>query len=177
MKQHKGWIDVHSEPGRGTAFHIHLPVLHRPAPVQAPSASLVSAKKPQQRETILVAEDEPALRSLVVQILEHHRYRVYAASCGQEALEIWAHHRGHIQLLVTDMSMPGMSGSELADRLHEQDANLRTIFTSGYSPGLAGKELTLLNGFNFLPKPFPPSKLLQLVRECLDVPAGAAVPA
>jgi two-component system, cell cycle sensor histidine kinase and response regulator CckA len=117
VKQHEGWIEVESEPGRGSAFHIHLPSrLDLKAAV--PARPLPSSGEPRRgHETILVAEDEPALRALVAEILKWHGYQVLPASCGKEAIEMWGQHRNDISLLVTDMVMPGMSGGELAARL------------------------------------------------------------
>ena len=177
VKQHKGWIEAQSEPGRGTLFTLFFPVSLGP-PVQPAAPARAAGPPPptilpRGHETILVAEDEPALRELVVEILQFHGYRVHSASSGGQALEVWARHRNDIDLLVTDMVMPGMSGSQLAERLQKEDPALKVIYTSGYSPGKAGKALALLEGFNFLPKPYPPSKLAQLVRECLDMPEHA----
>jgi len=120
-------------------------------------------------ETILVVEDEPALRELVVNILELCGYRTYQAETGVAALPVWEKHKDEIDLLLTDMVMPeGMSGRQLAERLQAQDPGLKVIYTSGYSPGMAGKDIALLEGFNFLAKPYPPSRLALVVRECLD---------
>jgi two-component system, cell cycle sensor histidine kinase and response regulator CckA len=173
VKQHKGWVEVQSELGRGTAFNIYLPTVAQPdltGPVRP-----VSPPAPRNgHETILVVEDEPALRELVVEILEWHGYHVLSAASGAQALEIWKAQRDKVSLLVTDMVMPGMTGRELALRLQGANPSLRVIYTSGYSPGMAGKDLALLEGFNFLPKPYPPTKLTELVRECLDGPPAPA---
>jgi DNA-binding NtrC family response regulator len=84
-------------------------------------------------------------------------------------LEVWKKHRDEIQLLLTDLVMPeGISGRDLAERLQRDKPELKVIYTSGYSPGMAGKEIALLEGFNFLAKPYPPNRLAQMVRECLD---------
>jgi two-component system, cell cycle sensor histidine kinase and response regulator CckA len=124
---------------------------------------------PRGDETILVVEDEPALRELVVNILELCGYRTYQAETGVAALPVWEKHKEEIDLLLTDMVMPeGMSGRQLAERLQGEDPDLKVIYTSGYSPGMAGKDIALLEGFNFLAKPYPPSRLALVVRECLD---------
>jgi CheY-like chemotaxis protein len=112
---------------------------------------------------------------LVVEILQLYGYRVYQAPTGTAALKVWAEHKQEIDLLLTDMVMPeGISGRELADRLQKENPKLKIIYTSGYSPGMAGKDLALLAGFNFLPKPYPPSRLAEVVRACLNNESGTA---
>ena len=118
---------------------------------------------------VLVVEDEAPLRDLVVNILQLCGYKIFQAGTGVEALQIWSEQKGKINLLLTDMVMPGgISGRQLAERLQADDPNLKVIYTSGYSPGMAGKDIALLEGCNFLAKPYPPSKLAQFIRECLD---------
>jgi CheY-like chemotaxis protein len=109
------------------------------------------------------------LRELVVKVLELCGYRILQACTGVEALKVWEKHKNEIDLLLTDMVMPeGISGRQLAERLQAEDPALKVIYTSGYSPGMAGKDIALLEGFNFLAKPYPPSRLANVVRECLD---------
>jgi len=167
VQQHSGWVEVHSDLGRGTNFRIFFPAITRtPQPVSYAAAPLRSARG---TETILVVEDETPVRDLVVEILRQHGYRMLAAESGVQALAVWAQHHQDIDLLVTDMVMPGgINGRQLAERLQGQKPTLRVIYTSGYSQGIAGKDLTLMAGFNFLPKPYQPSKLAALVRESLD---------
>jgi two-component system, cell cycle sensor histidine kinase and response regulator CckA len=174
VKQHQGWIVVDSQLEVGSTFSIFLPraasLAHVVAPA-APQADQLSGKEsmPRGTETILVVEDEPALRELVVSILELCGYRTYEAETGVAALPVWATHKEEIDLLLTDMVMPaGMSGRQLAERLQAEEPSLKVIYTSGYSPGMAGKDIALLEGFNFLAKPYPPSRLALVVRECLD---------
>jgi two-component system, cell cycle sensor histidine kinase and response regulator CckA len=120
---------------------------------------------------VLVAEDEEPLREMVVEVLRSQGYTVLEAASGVHAIEIWEHSNRQIDLLVTDMVMPGgILGAELAERLAEKSPGLRVIYTSGYSPGMAGKELSLLKGRNFLAKPYTVGDLAQFVRECLDAP-------
>ena len=123
------------------------------------------------RETILVAEDEDALREMVVQVLKIQGYTVLEAASGPQALEVWEQSGRPVDLLLTDMVMPGgIMGGGLAERLSSQSPRLKVIYTSGYSPGMAGKDASLLEGRNFLPKPYSIGKLAQFVRECLDAP-------
>jgi two-component system cell cycle sensor histidine kinase/response regulator CckA len=179
MKQHEGWIVVDSKVGSGTTFTLFLPDSGQPSEVVVASPSTADARPArlnlaQGKETILVVEDEPALRDLVVNILEFCGYHIYQAETGPAAIAVWEKHRSEIKLLLTDMVMPGgMSGRQLAERLQEDTPDLRVIYTSGYSPGMAGKDIALLEGFNFLAKPYPPTRLAQVVRESLDGKAPA----
>ena len=172
VKQHQGWIEVESTIGMGTLFRVYLPTSVRPAQ----PLTNTDPKPPRGgSETILVVEDEPALRELVTEILTVYGYHVISAHSGAHALQVWEQRRHPIHLLLTDMVMPGgVSGRELAERLQAKDSELKVIYTSGYSPGMAGKDLALLEGFNFLPKPYPPTRLAEVVRECLDLPLIAA---
>ena len=175
MQQHQGWVVVDSEPGKGTTFTFFLPagelaIESAPAPPAKMPRSIPQLAK--GTEAILVVEDEAPLRELVVNILELCGYKIFQASTGVEALQVWSEQKGKVQLLLTDMVMPGgISGRQLAERLQADDPALKVVYTSGYSPGMAGKDIALLEGCNFLAKPYPPSKLAQFIRECLDTPA------
>jgi PAS domain S-box-containing protein len=169
VQQHHGWLEVESKPGCGTSFRIYFAATAQPA---EKTNSLADATLRQGSETILVAEDEDALREMVVKILEIQGYAVLEASSGHHALEVCDQASRPIDLLLTDMIMPGsIMGGELAERLKARCPGLRVIYTSGYSPGMAGKDISLLEGRNFLPKPYSIGKLAQFVRECLDTPA------
>ena len=168
VRQHRGWLEVESQPGQGTTFRLYFPAnlqkAERTEPVN--DTGLCSG-----RETVLVAEDEDALREMVAEVLRIQGYTVLEASSGQDALEVWKRATRPVDLLVTDMVMPGgIMGGELAERLMSQSPSLRVIYTSGYSPGMAGQDLSLLERRNFLPKPYSIGKLAQFVRECLDAP-------
>src|SRR5262249_26498270 len=120
-------------------------------------------------ETILVVEDEGALRNLVRGVLQRYGYNVLEAIDGVAALEVWKQRRADIHLLLTDMVMPqGISGRELAAKLIAEKAALKVIYTSGYSLAVVGADMVLRDGLNFLQKPYPPRKLAQTVRDCLD---------
>ena len=173
MKQHQGWVVVESRVGVGSTFTLFLPDAGKGAAAAAPSSedtqTMLRRNMATGTETILVAEDELVLRELVVNILDFCGYRTYQAESGPAAVKVWQEHRAEIKLLLTDMMMPGgMTGSQLAERLRQDEPGLKVIYTSGYSPGMAGKDIAALEGFNFLAKPYPPGKLAQMVRECLD---------
>lgn len=167
IKQHQGWIEVESSLGAGTTFRVYFPSTGRAAPAVPGVATAEKVRGGD--ETILVVEDEPPLRELVTEILSLYGYKVLGAGSGVEALNVWEQHHAEIDLLLTDLVMPeGVSGRELAERLARQEPELRVIYTSGYSPGMSGKDFALLEGFNFLPKPYPPTRLAEAVRQCLD---------
>ena len=167
VQQHQGWINVYSEIGLGTTMRIYLPRLSEPAVPEAAGSLLETL--PGGTETILVVEDDPAVRLSMQCVLSHLGYRVLEAANGVDALEIWQRHRADIRLLVTDLVMPGgINGKELAARLVEQDTGLKVIYVSGYSATVAGKDFRLEEGVNFLTKPFETNKLAQIVRKCLD---------
>ena len=116
-----------------------------------------------------IVEDEPGLRRLTRLLLARQGYRVLEAANGLEALRVWTEQRGAVQLLLTDLVMPeGLSGRDLATQLQLQQPGLRVIFTSGYSADIAGRELSLQEGRNFLQKPFSRQQLLEIVRSVLD---------
>ena len=167
VKQHCGWIQVDSEVGRGTTFQIFLPAAGETT--ESRSAAIVKPGPQGGTETILVVEDEPSLRILMRAVLEPHGYRVLEAANGVDALRVWDEHKGSVQLLLTDIMMPeGISGVELAARLRQYSPELRVIFTSGYSADIAGGQLHLQEGQNFIQKPSSPQQLLETVRRCLD---------
>lgn len=167
VTQHAGWIEVESTPGRGATFKVFLPV----SAIQAGPA-IPKATKPQipgGKETILLVEDEQALRRLTRTVLQRQGYLVHEAASGTEALAVWNEHGPEIRLLLTDMIMPGgMSGRDLADQLRTKKNELKIIYTSGYSPEAVSQNLPLKEGVNFLAKPYPPDKLLRIIRQCLD---------
>ncbi len=165
VKQHGGWLTVRSEPGEGAEFQIFLPVCNV-------AAATGTAEAPPPRggsETILLVEDEPAVRALTRRILQRHGYQVLEAASGVEALKVWPEHRSRVALLLTDLVMPeGLSGQELARRLQADQPALKVIFTSGYSADIAGKELALEEGQNFIQKPSTSQQLLAVIRHSLD---------
>jgi PAS domain S-box-containing protein len=167
VELHHGWVDVSSRVGAGTSFRIFLPVTTEKG--VAPHETPVADPLLQGSETILLAEDEPAVRGLVQRTLTKCGYRVIESASGREALERWAAAPGKIDLLLTDMVMPeGITGSELATRLRGVRPDLKVIYSSGYSLELVAKDCELVEGLNFLPKPYDPQRLARTVRTCLD---------
>ena len=167
VKQHQGWVQVHSRPGQGTTFQIFLPACAAPGSV--PEAPVSRPKPRGGTETILLVEDEEALRLVTRVLLERYGYRVLEAENGVKAIATWLKHREQIALLLTDLVMPaGLSGQQLASRLHRDNPKLKIIFTSGYSAEIAGRHLQLRTGENFVQKPCPPEQLLETIRRSLD---------
>ncbi len=166
VKQHQGWVEVESQVGKGTTFKVFLPASSK-ALRQADAGKPKEA--PGGNETILVVEDEAALRELVQEILHKKGYRVLGAATGVQALDVWRQHRDNIDLLLTDMMMPeGVSGRDLAEKVLADRPELKVIYTSGYSLDVVSPGFTLKDGLNFLQKPYHPEILAQMVRDCLD---------
>ncbi len=168
VKQHDGWIEVASEPDRGTTFHVFLPVAPSDA-AKHPAAILPAALKGGS-ETILVVEDDENIRRLIPFALERYGYRVLVAENGAKAVELLGANGAKVDLLITDMVMPGaISGRDLAQKLMEGRSDLQVIFVSGFIRDTDSQELNLQAGVNFLQKPFSIYALVEMVRQRLDV--------
>lgn len=171
VKQSGGYIWVYSELEKGTSFKVYLPRVEEPA---EPKPEAVKAPKARKgTETILVVEDEEAVRELTCMILSAEGYSVAAAKSGQEAEQISSNHSGEIHLLLTDIVMPGTSGQELARRITERHPRTRVLYMSGYTDTMLTQGGVLPQGVSFLQKPFSPRTLAQKVREVLDQPVAA----
>jgi two-component system, cell cycle sensor histidine kinase and response regulator CckA len=169
VQQHRGWIEVSSRVGEGSTFKVFLPAIPAPARLAAPAVA--GAEIRGGKETILLVEDEHAVRLTTRRVLESKGYKVREAASGREALEQWHNHAGEIALLVTDIFMPdGMTGSDLAERLWAQRPELRIIFISGYNTEMIGnnEEFLRRTRSHFLQKPCSSCALLETVRRCLD---------
>jgi CheY-like chemotaxis protein len=167
LKQSGGHINAYSELSRGATFKIYLPSIDAPKTMAAPPPA--TSELPRGTETILLAEDDPALREMASTLLERLGYKVLKAADGVEALDL-KHHSGidHVDLVFTDVIMPNMSGKELADRFRMLYPRTKILFTSAYAESAIVHQGVLNPGVTLLPKPFTPSALAAKVREVLD---------
>ena len=171
IKQNNGFIWTYSEPGRGTTFKIYLPRCDEyELAVEKEKAPAVSLRG---SETILIAEDDHPLRKMTRRMLERYGYRVIDAEDGKEALRVFHEYEGTIELLLTDVVMPDMSGPELAKRLSVVQPGLRVVYMSGYSDNAIARHGVLDADVNFIEKPFSHKTLAGKVRMVLD--AGRSV--
>ena len=170
VKQSGGEIVVESEPGSGATFHIYLPrvagALDTAHPVRTQPAIRAGT------ETILLVEDEPGVRQLVREMLHRLGYTTLEAGGGAEALRIFEQHRGGIDLLLTDVIMPQMSGRDLAARLRTVQPTLKVLYMSGYTDDMLAHHGVLEPNVYLLPKPFAPDELGAKLREVLDTAAS-----
>jgi PAS domain S-box-containing protein len=168
VKQSGGYIWVYSEPGQGTVFRIYLPrVREAPEPARpspAPAAPLRGS------ETLLLVEDDEMVRHLVSRMLKSRGYTVLAASDGTDALRQVESHRGPIDMLITDVVMPGMSGREVAQRVTTLRPQVTVLYLSGYTDDAIVRHGMLEPGIAFLQKPFSADVLARKIREVLDAP-------
>ena len=175
VRQCGGYIDVLSTPGKGTSIEILLPRAPAPRDVKSPTPSspLADSAFP-GRETVLVAEDEQAVREYAVESLRRHGYRVIAASNGEQALELANTCEDTIHVLLSDVVMPGMKGPELARRLRASRPGLRVLLMSGYAADMVtGDDL---KDAALVSKPFSPASLARAVRSALDLPVSSLRP-
>lgn len=167
VEQHQGWIEVDSAEGRGTTFRVFLPAVAK-SEVAAPKSKLAPAPEG-ARQTILLVEDEPAVRDLARQVLERAGYRVLAAENGTSATRLWRRHGAAVRLLIADLVLPGgLDGGELAQRLQAERPDLRVILSTGYGMDFDDGRWQALAAARLLPKPFSPDALARYVRECLE---------
>lgn len=175
VKQSGGYVWAYSEVGHGATFKIYLPAVEQAVENSEPQASPL--EKLEGTETILLVEDETSVRELISQYLRDMGHTVVEASHGAEALEVARRYQGPLDMLVTDMVMPKMSGRELADRLLEEHPQLKILFISGYTSDTAARHGILEGEMAFLQKPFGLRDLARKIREVLNasrdnVPAG-----
>jgi PAS domain S-box-containing protein len=172
VKQSGGHIWLYSEPGRGSTFKIYLPRVTAPSdevapPLQRPPGS-------SRGETVLLVEDESSVRDITRAVLMRHGYRVLVAENGQAALAVADAHPGRIDLLVTDVVMPGLGGRALAEQLQVRRPEVRTLYVSGYTEDAVVRRGVLESNVAFLAKPFSPDALARSVRDVLQGPLPSA---
>jgi CheY-like chemotaxis protein len=167
VKQSKGYIWVYSELGRGTTFNVYLPRATQDVPAHAVSTAAAALVK-RASETVLLVEDEAGVRHLSKRILDNAGYRVLEAANGNDAEKLFAHHADSIDLVVTDVIMPGCGGPELMSRLKVHVPDLRVLYMSGYTEQAAAHKAGIDRGLPFVQKPFTSTELVRHVREALD---------
>jgi len=171
IQQSGGHITAASAPGQGTTFKIHLPALARGSPVAA--GGTPAEPLPGGTETILLVEDEAAVRQLSRHLLEARGYTILEAARGDVALRLAETHAGGIDLLITDVVMPGMGGGQLAEAMRTRRPDIKILLVSGYSGDALHRHGGVNPGISLLPKPFTVSALALKVREVLDGGNGA----
>ncbi|MCP5049991.1 MAG: PAS domain S-box protein [bacterium] len=170
VKQNKGHIWFASEVNEGTTFKMHFPVATGPDQPEAEKHEKVNPTDTRGAEKLLVVEDEAGLRDVMVLSLEGYGYKVFAAANGIEAIKLWQKLSDEkLDMLITDIVMPGMGGKELAEELSGQYPDIKVLYISGYTETTIENHGIQVEGVSFLSKPFSPILLSQRVREMLDV--------
>jgi CheY-like chemotaxis protein len=172
VQQAGGHIWVYSEPRRGTTFKIYLPSAEHKLGAETKMEEEVLTPR-REGVTVLLVEDDELMRQLTRQLLEEHGYRILEAKDGQDALAIARSHSGHIDLLLTDVVMRGLSGPELVSRLNGSRPNMKTVYMSGYTGELIGREDIAARGIPLLEKPFTRAGLLQTLHQALEQRSGS----
>jgi two-component system, cell cycle sensor histidine kinase and response regulator CckA len=165
IKQSGGSLDVSSEPGKGTTVRVYLPSIDQPVAAEAEVVSRAAAKG---HETILLVEDDEMVRSLVRETLEREGYKLLDAADSVEAKGVANTYKGAIDLLITDVVMPKLSGRELAEEVVRARSNIKVLYMSGYTDTAILKSGLVQGSIAFLQKPFTPTTLTQKVREVLE---------
>lgn len=166
VRQSGGNIWVYSEPGRGTTFKIYLPIAAKSLQSSAPPPS--SRIRPRGNETVLLVEDDSQVRQLAKAILLKHGYQVIEAAYGEEDFSLCGSAEVRVDVLITDVVMPRMSGRQLAERMAQQRPSMKVIFMSGYTDDAIVRHGVLSSGLNFVQKPLMPATLLTKLRDVLD---------
>jgi CheY-like chemotaxis protein len=170
VRQSRGWIDVFSRPGAGTSFKLYFPQIEwTPTETQCTVTNAVGLHG---TETILVVEDQDAVRRVTKSILKVHGYQILEAANGEEATDIAHRHSGEIHLLLTDVVLPGINGKDLSERLKAMRPSLKVLFTSGFTADVIGHRGVLDRGVAYIPKPFTPNGLASMVRKLLSGPSS-----
>ncbi len=165
VQQHGGMIHAYSEVGKGSTFKVYIPIVERPAAAVGPK---LQGPVPGGKETILLAEDDPAVRDLMTRVLETAGYAVLAAGSGGEALELFHSNKDKVHMALLDVVMPGKGGASLAREFRAERPGLPILFTSGYPSHAMGERLDPEDEARLLSKPFDGETLLRKVRDCLE---------
>jgi CheY-like chemotaxis protein len=168
VKQHNGYINVSSEPGKGTTFNIYIPVTTTGKRTGESTAPLPSSPLHGGTETILLAEDDEALKKLTGTVLKTYGYRMIVAEDGEDAVRKFLEHKDQVQLVILDMIMPKKSGKEAYDEIRKINPAIKTLFVSGYTADKIQKEGVIEEGIELMLKPVSPRDLLRKVRAVLD---------
>jgi two-component system cell cycle sensor histidine kinase/response regulator CckA len=166
VKQHHGYINVYSEPGRGTTFKIYLPLIS--GKKEEEQESRKAAPTVGGKETILLAEDDVTVRELHRMILEEAGYTLFEAVDGQDALDKFIDHQVEVDLLATDVIMPKIDGKRLYEEIRKIRPDMKVLFMSGYTKDIVMERGIPEDEFSFLTKPVTSSLLLTKVRNILD---------
>ena len=165
ITQAGGHVRIYSEPGLGTTLTALLPVTEQDVAAVTPRPA---EPRRGHGQTVLVVEDEPAMREVTRRILDRNGYHVVDAASGDEALDVLARQLDHIDVLLTDVIMPRMQGRELADKVRILQPASRVVFMSGYTQGLLSEQGVLEYGVHLIEKPFSELTLLTKLREILS---------
>ncbi len=165
VKQSAGYILVESRPDAGTRFDLYFPRV--PEAPEGPAEAIEAEPRQEGSPTVLLVEDEEGLRALAAKVLTANGYSVLEAADAAEAFEVDERHEGRVDLLLTDVVMPGLSGRELAERLLVRRPGMRVLYVSGYPKETLGEQNVILEGTAFLQKPFTPSSLIRKIESVL----------
>jgi PAS domain S-box-containing protein len=174
VRQNNGFINIYSEPGKGTTFKVYLP--RHVGPTEKTRTETLAEIPPSQHEMVLLVEDEPSIRKMGQIMLERLGYQVLAAGTPRQAMTLAKEHSGEIHLLITDVVMPEMNGRDLATHMHLLYPDVKILFMSGYTADVIAHRGVLEDGVNFIQKPFSMKDLGFKVREALSWNPGQVAP-